>query len=187
MRSPHLGVSPAEMTWKAGVDILSFGGTKNGCIAAEALVFFDPAKARDAPYLRKRAGQLFSKSRFIAAQFDAYFRDGLWLELARHANAMADRLRERNHPPRRERARRWPTEGNEVFAVLPRTDADRLRKAGRGVPRLGAAARLARRARGGRDHGAARRVLRHAAAGRRRVPGRARTLKRKRPGRAGAP
>ena len=90
----HLGVSPAEMTWKAGVDILSFGGTKNGCIGAEALVFFDPEKAREAPYLRKRAGQLFSKSRFIAAQFDAYFRDGLWLELARHANAMADRLRQ---------------------------------------------------------------------------------------------
>jgi threonine aldolase len=56
-------VSPAAMTWQAGVDILSFGGTKNGCVGAEALVFFNPAKASDAPYLRKRAGQLFSKSR----------------------------------------------------------------------------------------------------------------------------
>ena len=113
----HLGVSPAEMTWKAGVDILSFGGTKNGCIGAEALVFFDPAKAKEAPYLRKRAGQLFSKSRFIAAQFDAYFRDGLWLELARHANAMADRLRQGIAATPRAREA-WSTEGNEVFAVL---------------------------------------------------------------------
>jgi threonine aldolase len=125
----HLGVSPAEMTWKAGVDILSFGGTKNGCIGAEALVFFDPAQAKDAPYLRKRAGQLFSKSRFIAAQFAAYFRDGLWLALARHSNGMADRLRAglAAAPQAREA---WPTHGNEVFAVLRRADAERLRRAG---------------------------------------------------------
>ena len=125
----HSGVSPADMTWRAGVDVLSFGGTKNGCIGAEALVFFDPGKAQDAPYLRKRAGQLFSKSRFIAAQFEAYLRDGLWLDLARHANGMAERLRE--GLDRSNRARQaWPTGGNEVFAVLSRPDAARLRSAG---------------------------------------------------------
>ncbi len=116
---------PAEMTWKAGVDILSFGATKNGCIAAEAVVFFDPSLARDMLFLRKRAGQLFSKSRFVAAQFDAYLRDGLWLELARHANAMADRLRAGlDHSAHGREA--WPTTGNEVFAVIPASDAKRL-------------------------------------------------------------
>jgi threonine aldolase len=125
----HLGVSPADMTWRAGVDILSFGGTKNGCVAAEALVIFDPARAGDAPYLRKRAGQLFSKSRFIAAQFDAYFRDDLWLRLARHANAMAARLRGGlgARPDAREA---WNTDANEVFAVLRTADAERLRNTG---------------------------------------------------------
>ena len=125
----QLGVSPAAMTWQAGVDILSFGGTKNGCVGAEALVFFDPAKARDAPYLRKRAGQLFSKSRFIAAQFDAYLRDGLWLDLARHANGMAERIRAGLEASNRAR-QAWPTQGNEVFAVLSSPDAERLRTAG---------------------------------------------------------
>lgn len=125
----HLGASPAEMTWKAGVEMLSFGATKNGCIAAEALVFFDPAMAGDAPFLRKRAGQLFSKSRFLAAQFEAYLRDGLWLDLARRSNAMADRLRA--GLAQAERAREaWRTGGNEVFAVLKRDDAARLRGAG---------------------------------------------------------
>ena len=71
-----LGTTPAEMTWKRGVDILSFGGTKNGCWCAEALVLFDPAQARQMHYLRKRSAQLFSKSRFIAAQFDAYSATG---------------------------------------------------------------------------------------------------------------
>jgi threonine aldolase len=121
--------SPAEMTWKAGVDILSFGATKNGCIAAEALVFFHPDMARDMPFLRKRSGHLFSKARFVAAQFDAYLRDGLWLDLARHANAMADRLRA--GLARSAQAREaWATGGNEVFAVLKRADAARLREAG---------------------------------------------------------
>ncbi|HWT30089.1 MAG TPA: beta-eliminating lyase-related protein, partial [Propylenella sp.] len=125
----QLGVSPAEMTWKAGVDILSFGGTKNGCIGAEAVVFFNPQQAAEMPYLRKRAGQLFSKSRFIATQFAAYLHDGLWLDLARHANSMADRLRAglAAAPHAREA---WPTHGNAVFAVLRRADAERLAGAG---------------------------------------------------------
>ena len=125
----HLDASPAEMTWKAGVDILSFGGTKNGCMGAEALVFFDPAKAAEAPYLRKRAGQLFSKSRFIAAQFEAYLRADLWLRLARHANGMADRLRA-GLAAAGSAWEAWPTQGNEIFAVMGREQAERLRAAG---------------------------------------------------------
>jgi threonine aldolase len=125
----HLGVSPAEATWKAGVDLLSFGATKNGCIAAEALVIFDPARAKDARFLRQRAGHLFSKSRFVAAQFDAYFRDDLWLRLARHANKMGERLRAGLEASSMARLA-WPTEGNETFAVLWRDDAERLRQAG---------------------------------------------------------
>jgi threonine aldolase len=125
----QLGVSPAAMSWRSGVDILSFGGTKNGCLAAEAVVFFEPATAKEMPYLRKRAGHLFSKSRLVAAQFDAYFRDDLWLRLARQSNAMADRLRAglAAAPNAREA---WPTLGNEVFAVLKKRDAARLREAG---------------------------------------------------------
>ena len=84
--------SPADLTWRAGVDVLSFGGTKNGCVAAEAVVFFDPEHARDVGFARQRAGQGFSKNWFIAAQFEAYLADGHWLDLARHANAMASRL-----------------------------------------------------------------------------------------------
>ncbi len=114
-----LGCSPAEMTWKRGVDILSFGGTKNGCWMAEALVFFDRDMAREMPFLRKRSAQLFSKSRFIAAQFDAYLENGLWLDLASHANGMADRLR--TGLDRSNRCRNaWQTNANEVFAIMPK-------------------------------------------------------------------
>lgn len=126
-----LGCTPAEMTWKAGVDILSFGGTKNGCWMAEALVFMDPAAARQAPFLRKRAAQLFSKSRFIAAQFEAYFEDGLWLRTAAHANAMASRLAGALAAAPRARLA-WPPQANEVFAILPAAEAERLRAAGVG-------------------------------------------------------
>ena len=121
--------SPAEMTWRAGVDILSFGATKNGCWCAEAVVFFDPKQAEQFPYIRKRGAQLFSKTRFIAAQFMPYLKDGLWLELAAHANAMADALREgvRRSTHAREA---WPTRTNEVFAILERPVAERLRAEG---------------------------------------------------------
>ncbi|MGD6027672.1 beta-eliminating lyase-related protein, partial [Xanthomonas citri pv. citri] len=83
----RLCCSPAEATWQAGVDVLSFGATKGGALAAEAVVFFDPARARGMAERRKRAGLLISKHRFVAAQLDAYLRDGCWLALARHANA----------------------------------------------------------------------------------------------------
>lgn len=114
----QLNVSPAEMTWKSGVDVLSFGGTKNGCWCAEAIIFFDPEKAKEVPFLRKRSAQLFSKSRFISAQLDAYLENGLWLDLARHSNAMADSLRSGLSASNRARLA-WETNSNEVFAVIP--------------------------------------------------------------------
>lgn len=86
------GATAAEMTWKAGIDLVSFGGTKNGCLGVEAVVIFDPAKAWEFELRRKRGGHLFSKHRFLSAQMAAYLQDGLWLRLASHANAMAARL-----------------------------------------------------------------------------------------------
>jgi threonine aldolase len=123
-----LGCTPAEATWKVGVDVLSFGATKNGAMEAEAVVFFDPKRAEGMPSRRKRAGQLISKQRFAAAQFDAYLRDDLWLRLARHANVAASKLAERLNSVGLKPV--WPVEANEVFIVLqPETDR-RLRKAG---------------------------------------------------------
>lgn len=113
----HLGATPADMTWRRGVDILSFGGTKNGCWCAEALILFDPGKAQQMHFLRKRSAQLFSKSRFIASQFDAYFKDGLWLSLARHSNAMAARLAAGFEASDTARLA-WPTGSNELFVII---------------------------------------------------------------------
>ncbi|MDE1157738.1 MAG: low specificity L-threonine aldolase [Neorhizobium sp.] len=124
-----LGVTPAEMTWKRGVDVLSFGGTKNGCWCAEAIVFFNKDLARDFAFIRKRAAQLFSKTRFISAQFEAYLQDNLWLELAGHANTMANRLRTGINALNSAR-QAWETTSNEVFAILPKTSADAARNAG---------------------------------------------------------
>ena len=86
------GATAAEMTWKAGIDVVSFGGTKNGCMGVEAVVIFDPAKAWEFELRRKRGGHLFSKHRFLSAQMEAYLTDGLWLRLATHANQMGARL-----------------------------------------------------------------------------------------------
>jgi threonine aldolase len=88
----HLGCTPAEATWKAGVDVLSLGATKNGALAAEAVVFFDPRRAEDFERRRKRAGHLWSKLRYLSCQLLAYLSDDLWIENARQANAMAARL-----------------------------------------------------------------------------------------------
>lgn len=118
-----LGCTPAEMTWKRGVDILSFGGTKNGCWCAEAIVFFNPDLARDFAFIRKRAAQLFSKTRFISAQFEAYLQDNLWLDMAGHANAMADRLRAGIRSLNSTRLA-WDTTSNEIFAVLNKASAE---------------------------------------------------------------
>lgn len=88
------GATPAEMTWKAGIDILSFGGTKNGCLGVEAVVMFDPIKAWEFEIRRKRGGHLVSKHRFLSAQMEAYLADDLWLRLAAQANSMGARLAE---------------------------------------------------------------------------------------------
>ncbi len=121
--------SPADLTWRAGVDVMSFGGTKNGALAAEAVIFFDPAKAANMPFLRQRMGQLLSKSRLIAAQFAALFADGLWLRLAQHANDMAGRLvAELERVPGGRLA--FPAPANEVFAILPTERAAKAIKAG---------------------------------------------------------
>lgn len=88
------GAAPADLTWRAGVDVLSLGATKNGAMAAEAVVFFDRERADRFQFRRKRSGHLFSKMRFLSAQLDAYLADGLWLANAGQANAMASRLAE---------------------------------------------------------------------------------------------
>ncbi|MCO6386456.1 low specificity L-threonine aldolase [Aliihoeflea sp. 40Bstr573] len=124
-----LDVSAAEMTWKRGVDVLSFGGTKNGCWCAEAVVFFNSDEAKDFPFVRKRAAQLFSKSRFIAAQFEAYFAEDLWLRTARHSNAMAMRLA--SHFTTSPNARLgWAPEANEVFPILGKGLVEELKDKG---------------------------------------------------------
>ena len=115
-----LGITPAQMTWQAGIDVLSFGGTKNGCLAAEVVIFFKPELVGDFPFLQKRAGQLLSKSRFISAQFEGYLADDVWLRNARQANTMAQRLsRGLDALPGIELA--YPTQSNEVFVRMPRS------------------------------------------------------------------
>ncbi|SLN73078.1 threonine aldolase family protein [Oceanibacterium hippocampi] len=110
--------SAADLTWKAGVDVLSFGATKNGAMAAEAVIFFDPGKAGDFAFRRKRAGQLYSKMRYISAQLRAYVTDDLWLRNARHANAMAARLADGlGAIPGVELLQ--PVEANELFLAMP--------------------------------------------------------------------
>ncbi len=113
-----LGCSPAEATWKAGVDALSLGATKNGVFAGELVVLFDPGRAEELGYRRKRGGHLFSKMRFLSAQLEAYLADDLWLRHARHANAMAAALAEGLAAlPGAELSH--PVEANEIFVVLP--------------------------------------------------------------------
>ncbi len=86
------GRSPAELTWKAGIDVLVFGATKNGALGVEAVIFFNKDLAREFEFRRKRGGHLFSKGRFLAAQMLAFLEDNLWLRLAHQANEMAYRL-----------------------------------------------------------------------------------------------
>jgi threonine aldolase len=87
-----LGCSPADLTWRCGVDVMSFGATKNGAINAEAIVVFDPGIAASVPFLMKRGGQVMSKARFVSAQLERYLADGNWLERARRANELASGL-----------------------------------------------------------------------------------------------
>ena len=125
----HLGCTPAELTWKAGVDVLSFGMTKAGAMCAEAVVFFDRDLARDFAFRRKRGGQLLSKGRFLAVQALAFLEDGLWLELAAHANAMAALLAAGlSALPGVSPA--FDTQANEAFLWLPRALHEALSEAG---------------------------------------------------------
>lgn len=126
-----LGCTPADITWRAGVDVLCLGASKNGALMAEAVVFFNRELAKDFTFRIKRAGQMAAKGRFFGAQFCGWFEHGLWLELARHANAMASRLAGGLLALPGVRLA-WPTQANEVFAILPVSMADALRAAGAG-------------------------------------------------------
>src|ERR1051326_893460 len=114
----HLNVSLRELTAGAGVDVLSFGGTKNGMMYGEAVVFFDPARARGFEFVRKQGAQLPSKMRFITAQFGALLADALWLRNAEHANRMAGLLASELKRIPQVRITQ-PVESNAVFAVIP--------------------------------------------------------------------
>ncbi len=120
--------TPAEMTWKAGIDAVSFGGTKNGLMAVEAAILFDPAKSLEFEYRRKRGAQLFSKHRFLSAQMNAYLTDDLWLEMARAANAKGQRLRDEIVAAGAVLAA--PAQANMIFASWPRAGHRRLQQAG---------------------------------------------------------
>lgn len=114
----HLGCTPAEITWKSGVDVLSLGATKNGAMAAEAVVVFDPAHGGDFEARRKRAGHLWSKMRFLSAQLVAYLETGLWLKNAGRANAMAARLASGLASLPGVRLVQ-PVQANELFVTMP--------------------------------------------------------------------
>jgi len=124
-----LGCAPADVTWKAGVDVISFGASKNGAMLLEAVVFFDTKLAEDFLYRRMRSGQLVSKSRYLGAQMLAYLQDGLWLDNARKANALAQRLAAGLKSCKSIRIPN-PVQANEVFAVMPRALNDKLLASG---------------------------------------------------------
>jgi len=120
-----LGCKPADITWRAGVDLLSFGATKNGALAAESIVVFDLARADEVARRRKRGGHLFCKGRYPAAQFLAYLEDGLWLRLAARANALAARLGDAAGP-----YLSVSVESNQVFIKPGAAALEKLRGAG---------------------------------------------------------
>lgn len=124
-----LGVSPSKITWEAGIDVLTLGGTKNGMAFGEALVFFDKHLARDFAFRRKQSGQLASKMRFVSAPWVGVLRDGAWLRHAAHANAMAAEL---EHGLRKlpSVTIAFPRQANAVFALLPMAIVDHLRSRG---------------------------------------------------------
>ena len=124
-----LGCTPAEMTWKAGIDAVSLGGSKNGCMGVEAVIFFDPSKAWEFELRRKRGAHLFSKHRYLSAQMQGYLADDLWLETARAANArgayLAKRLTEVGGTEIL-----YDVQVNMIFARLPRATHQKLNAAG---------------------------------------------------------
>jgi threonine aldolase len=114
----HLGCSPADITWRAGVDVLCFGGTKNGLPVGEAVVFFDKAMSEDFAWRVKQAGQLASKMRFISAPWVGLLEGDVWLKNAAHANAMAQRLYSGLQSVKGVQVLHAP-QANGVFAQLP--------------------------------------------------------------------
>lgn len=123
-----LGCSPADMTWKAGVDAVSFGGTKNGCMGVEAVVIFDPALAWEFELRRKRGAHLFSKLRYLSAQFKGYLEDDLWLRTAQQANDNCARLAEGLRTAGA--VFDYGPQANMIFCQLPRATHRRLQDAG---------------------------------------------------------
>jgi threonine aldolase len=130
----HLGCTPAEVTWKSGVQVLSYGATKNGALCAEAVIFFDKQLAQDFDRRRKQAGHLWSKLRFVSAQLLASLENDLWLRNARQANAMALRLSQGLAALRGVRLLQ-PVQANEIFAALPEKLTVALEQAGFGFYR----------------------------------------------------
>lgn len=124
-----LGCTPKQMLVDTGVDVLSFGGTKNGMMLGEAVVFFNPELSADAKYQRKQLMQLSSKMRFVSAQFDAYLTDGLWIANAAHANAMASYLHEKLQEVAGVRILQ-KVEANSVFVAIPREAVTKLKAEG---------------------------------------------------------
>ena len=124
-----LGCSPADISWKAGVDVLTLGATKCGALTAEAVIFFTPELAENFIYRRKRSGHLLSKGRLFGAQFVGWLRDGHWLELAAHANNKAGQLADRlSSFPYVQQV--WPRQANELFLIMPKKLAESLLAAG---------------------------------------------------------
>ena len=121
----YLKCSPAEMTWKTGIDVLTLGATKNGGLMGELVIFFNKKDAEDFDYIHTAAGQLFSKTRFFAAQMIAYFKDNLWLELAAHSNSMARKLTEGIQKGGKMEVI-LPVHSNEIFVRAKRTDVEKL-------------------------------------------------------------
>jgi len=124
-----LNYTPAEMTWKSGIDVLSFGATKNGCIAAEAIIFFKPELVGNISFLMKRAGHLLSKMRFVSAQLDAYISNDVWLKNAKQANKMGKKLSD-GLVKHNSIKLAYPTQANEVFAKFPREMIEHLNSLG---------------------------------------------------------
>jgi threonine aldolase len=124
-----LGCSPADVTWRAGIDALSFGASKNGALGAEAVVLFDRTLGDTFAFRRKRGGHLFSKMRFLAAQFEAYLADDLWLSNAIHANAMATRLAD-GLATIAGTTLNTPVQANEIFVTLPESAIQGLKSDG---------------------------------------------------------
>ena len=124
-----LDCSPAEMTWKSGIDVLSFGATKNGCLAAEAIIFFKPELVGNLPFLMKRAGHLLSKMSFVSAQLDAYITNEVWLRNAKHANAMGKKLSQ-GLDQHKNIELAYPTDANEIFVKIPKDIIDQLNSEG---------------------------------------------------------